>query len=63
MNKTKQYISGFAEILNIVGILLVFVSVWMSGWDVLRFFVTGVLLLAWGLATLKSQREKQKVKL
>ncbi|MDZ4228432.1 MAG: hypothetical protein U1E54_04275 [Candidatus Levybacteria bacterium] len=63
MNKTKdktnEYISHFATLLNIIGIVFVFVSVWVSGWNIVRFFVTGILLMAWGLGIFRSQKECQ----
>jgi len=50
--KKEKYAKDIIEWISIsmilMGIILLFVSIWLSGWMILRFLFTGILLLVWG---------------
>jgi hypothetical protein len=47
-------VEKFALMIGLIGIILIFISVWVSGWLIVRLLITGILLILWG----KSIREE-----
>jgi hypothetical protein len=44
----QKFRENFAIVTAFIGIILLFVSIWMTGWMIVRFVLTGLLLIAWG---------------
>ena len=44
----SKYINNIATIFVFTGVIFVFISVWSSGWNILRMFITGLILIIWG---------------
>ena len=45
--------AGFQEYFKyfgmLIGMILIFISIWMNGWYILRFALTGLILIIWCL--------------
>ena len=52
--KQKEEKHSFSEwfkyISQLIGTILIFIAIWMNGWDILRLSLTGLILIIWGVS-------------
>ena len=59
-NKNREFAEKFATIITFVGVVLLFISIWMNGWYIIRVLLTGLLLIAWGYLIFNNDGEKNE---
>ena len=55
--KTKKQLEKFSTIISCAGIICFFIGIWASGWMILRFIITGIMLLFWSINIDKKLKE------
>lgn len=59
MKKEDYFAESFGLVIKLVGVVFIFVSVWLQGWSILRFLITGVLLIIWAEAIFTGLKNKK----
>jgi len=62
MKNKYKYVEDIGVIFKAVGVILLFISIWLNGWIVLRCFLTSVLLIGWGTGLCKEYEKLKKYK-